>query len=159
MGNQVYVKKLFGILFFGLFCSAIQAAVIDIDGTHVGRTFEGIGAVSAGANSRLLIDYEEPYRSDILDFLFQPKFGASFQHLKVELGGGTNSTSGAEPSHAINRDELNNPVSRGYEFWLMKEARDRNPDIILDFLPWAFPYWLGTPFGQKQDYADYFTAF
>ena len=133
------------------------ATTIPINGNDQGRAFEGIGAVSAGANTRLLIDYQEPYRGDILDFLFKPKFGASFQHLKVEIGGGTNSTSGAEPSHAITEAELTSPVSRGYEFWFMKEARNRNPNIILDCLPWAFPYWLDSRF--SQDTSDYFVAF
>jgi galactosylceramidase len=49
---------------------------------------------SAGASTRLLFDYAEPYRSDVLDFLFKPSFGAAFQHLKVEIGGGENSTCG-----------------------------------------------------------------
>lgn len=42
-----------------------------LDGTSVGRTFDGLGAASAGASSRLLIDYPEPYRSQILDYLFK----------------------------------------------------------------------------------------
>lgn len=145
------------LLLLAVFDGVAEAVTIPIDGTDQGRAFEGIGAISAGANSRLLIDYEEPYRSDILDYLFKPKFGASFQHFKVEIGGGTNSTSGAEPSHAITQSELANPVSRGYEFWLMREAHDRNPQIILNCLPWAFPYWMSSVF--SQDSADYFTAF
>jgi galactosylceramidase len=28
---------------------------------------------------------------------------------------------------------------RGYEWWLMTEAKKRNPDIVLYGLPWAFP--------------------
>ena len=31
---------------------------------------------------------------------------------------------------------------RGYEWWLMKEAKARNPDILIYGLPWAFPGWL-----------------
>jgi len=83
------------------------------------RLFEGIGAVSAGASTRLLPDYADPQRSQILDFLFKPKFGAGFQHLKVEIGGGENSTCGSEPSHAITASELADPKPRGYEFWLI----------------------------------------
>ena len=56
---------------------------ITIDGRQGGRIFQGIGAVSAGASSRLLIDYAEPYRSQILDYLFKPTYGASLKHLKV----------------------------------------------------------------------------
>lgn len=100
--------------------------------------FEGIGALSAGASSRLLIDYPEPQRSDILDLLFKRQFAASLQHLKVEIGGDINSTDGSEPSHARTRQEFLNPrpeyFDRGYEWWLMKEAKKRNPDIVLDIL-------------------------
>ena len=134
-----------------------QEKIIHIDGKSSGRTFEGIGAVSAGASTRLLYDYEEPYRSDINDFLFKPKFGAGFQHLKVEIGGGENSTCGSEPSHALIRDELKNPVNRGYELWFMSEARKRNQSIILDCLPWSYPYWLSGKF--SQDAADWFVSF
>jgi galactosylceramidase len=31
---------------------------------------------------------------------------------------------------------------RGYEWAVMKEAKARNPDIILYALPWAWPGWL-----------------
>ena len=134
-----------------------ETAVIQLDPASPGRVFEGIGAVSAGASTRLLPDYPEPQRSQILDFLFKPKFGAGFQHLKVEIGGGENSTCGSEPSHAVTREELADPKPRGYEFWLMAEARKRNPQIILDCLPWAYPNWVGDRFSQES--ADWFTAF
>ncbi|XP_047395663.1 galactocerebrosidase isoform X2 [Sciurus carolinensis] len=35
---------------------------------------------------------------------------------------------------------------RGYEWWLMEEAKKRNPNIILIGLPWSFPGWLGNGF-------------
>ena len=100
-----------------------------IDPASPGEVFEGIGAVSAGASSRLLIDYPEPWRSHILDFLFEPGYGASLQHLKVEIGGDINSTDGTEPSHMRERGQEN--FDRGYEWWLMQEAIARNPDIVL----------------------------
>jgi galactosylceramidase len=148
------------ILAFVLTLSVAQAEeprVIHLDATSPGRPFEGVGAVSAGASTRLLLDYPEPQRSQVLDFLFKPKFGAAFQHLKVEIGGGENSTCGSEPSHAITREEITDPQPRGYEFWLMAEARKRNPEIILEGLPWAFPGWLEGRF--TQDSADWFVAF
>ncbi|WP_282035773.1 hypothetical protein [Saccharicrinis aurantiacus] len=131
---------------------------ITLKANDEGRTFEGIGGVSAGGSTDLLYDYTDPHRSQILDILFKPKFGAGFQHLKVEMGGGENSTCGSEPSHAITREELKNPVSRGYEFWLMKEAKDRNADMILEYLPWSFPAYLKPNIYTKES-AEYFVSF
>ena len=111
-----------------------------------GRIFEGVGALSAGASSRLLIDYPEPYRSDILDFLFKPYFGANLWQLKVENGGDVNSTDGAELAYAHNREEFNHPragqFNRGYEWWLIKEAKKRNPAIQVEILQWGTPGWI-----------------
>ncbi len=131
---------------------------ITLNPADKGRTFEGIGGVSAGASTDMLYDYEDPIRSQILDLLFKPKFGAGFQHLKVEMGGGENSTCGSEPSHAITREELKNPVSRGYEFWLMRQAKDRNQDMILEYLPWSFPGYLKENIYTKES-AEYFVSF
>jgi len=128
-----------------------------VNGQDSGRTFEGIGAVSAGASSRLLIDYPEPQRNQILDYLFKPYYGASLQHLKVEIGGDTNSTDGSEPSHMHTRTDEN--YERGYEWWLMKEAKARNPRIILDALPWGAPGWIGDGRYYSQDMADYIVKF
>src|SRR5688572_8320456 len=77
---------------------AQAATTTTIDGNAPGRIFDGVGAISGGGgNSRLLFDYPEPQRSQILDYLFKPATGAAMQILKVEVGGDTNSTSGAEP--------------------------------------------------------------
>ncbi|MHB1000837.1 MAG: discoidin domain-containing protein [Armatimonadota bacterium] len=137
--------------------------VVNIDGSKEGRVFEGIGALSAGASSRLLPEYPEPQRSDILDMLFKPKFGASLHHLKVEIGGDVNSTCGSEPSHAFTRAEFEHPkreyFDRGYEWWLMKEARKRNPGIILDTLQWGAPGWIGKGEFFSQDNADFIASF
>ena len=70
------------------------------DASGLGRRFDGIGGLSGGgATSRLLVNYQEPYRSQILDFLFKPQFGASLHILKVEIGGDAQSTEGTEHSH------------------------------------------------------------
>jgi len=135
----------------------VDAQTIYISASQKGRTFEGIGAVSAGASSRNLVDYPEKQRSEVLDFLFKPKFGAGLQHLKVEIGSGENSTCGSEPSHIITKEELSNPIPRGYELWLMAEARKRNSKITLDCLPWGYPNWVGTRFSQAS--ADWTVAF
>jgi Glycosyl hydrolase family 59 len=117
---------------------------VSIDSSKVGRTFDGIGAISGGGgNSRLLFDYPEPQRSQILDYLFKPGFGASISLLKVEIGGDTNSTDGAEPSHMHAAGDLN--CNRGYEWWLMGEAKARNPKIKLAALSWGVPGWVSGP--------------
>lgn len=130
---------------------------LPLDPQASGRVFEGIGALSAGASSRLLIDYPEPQRSEVLDFLFKPNYGASLPHLKVEIGGEVNSTCGSEPTHQRTREDLN--FQRGYEWWLMKEAKQRRPDILLDALPWGAPGWIGNGSYFSQDMADYITRF
>lgn len=130
---------------------------IALDPKQAGRTFEGIGAVSAGASSRLLIDYPEPERSQVLDYLFKPDYGASLQHLKVEIGGGVNSTDGTEPTFEMVRGSLN--FTRGYEWWLMQQARARNPNILLDCLAWGAPGWIGNGNYYSSDMCDYIVNF
>jgi len=120
-----------------------QLKKVLLDGNSKGRVFDGLGALSAGASSRLLIDYAEPQRSQILDYLFKPNYGAALQHLKVEVGADVNSTDGSEPS--LMRSATDHDSTRGYEWWLMVEAHKRNPNIVLDILPWGAPGWMGTP--------------
>jgi O-glycosyl hydrolase len=130
----------------GVVASGQQTSVV-LDGRSKGRVFDGLGAVSAGASSRLLIDYPERQRNEILDYLFKPGYGAALQRLKVEIGADVNSTDGAEPSHM--RTASDHSSSRGYEWWLMVEAHKRNPNIILEVLPWGAPRWVGSNAGSK----------
>jgi galactosylceramidase len=70
-----------------------QTAYAIDDSRGPARTFHGIGGLSGGgATSVLLRDYPEPQRSQILDYLFKPNFGASLHTLKVEIGGDAQST-------------------------------------------------------------------
>jgi len=124
-----------------------QQTNVVLDGNGKGRVFDGLGAASAGASSRLLIDYPEPQRSQILDYLFRPGYGAALQHLKVEIGADVNSTDGSEPSHMRSASDHNS--RRGYEWWLMAEAHKRNPNIILEILPWGAPGWVGAKSNGK----------
>lgn len=170
LNTQINMRQilLFSLFFFQLFivkASPIDTVkpkaggmIIPINGKSGGRIFEGIGAVSAGASSRLLIDYPEKYRSDILDYLFKPRFGAGFTYLKTEIGGDGNTTCGSEPSFARTRAEMANPnYKRGYEYWLMKEAVKRNPSIELDALEWSMPGWFSSIW--SKDNADYLVKF
>jgi galactosylceramidase len=134
-------------------CGADQSVLLD--GHAGGKRFDGIGAVSGGgATSVLLKDYPEPQRSQILDLLFKPQFGASMSALLVEVPGDCNSTQGSEPSHMHSRDDFN--VSRGYEWWLMREAKRRNPDLSLDACAWGCPGWIGNGNFFSQDMCNYY---
>ncbi len=136
---------------------AHAATSLTINGSSSGRTFDGVGAISGGGgNSRLLIDYPEPQRAQILDYLFRPGYGASLQILKAEVGGDTNSTSGAEPSHEHTRGDLN--CNRGYEWWLMEQAKARNPNIKLYGLAWGAPGWIGNGNFWSTDMINYLVS-
>ncbi|XP_061701369.1 galactocerebrosidase [Syngnathoides biaculeatus] len=150
-------------VFLALFPSFLVASCFsqtyilsDTDGP--GRVFDGIGGLSGGgATTRLLVNYAEPHRSHILDYLFKPNFGASLHMLKVEIGGDAQTTDGTEPSHMHSEDDEN--YFRGYEWWLMKEAKRRNPNVTLIALPWAFPGWVGRGKKWPYDFPDVTAAY
>ena len=161
--NKYFVKLFHVEIYFPsiLFCviiifytNIINGQVININGNAGGKTFYGIGAVSGGgATSVLLKDYPEPERSQVLDLLFKPNFGASISALLVEIPGDGNSTQGSEPSHMHSRNDIN--YFRGYEWWVMSEARKRNPSITLDANAWSCPEWIGNGNFWSQDMCDY----
>ncbi|MCX6238016.1 MAG: galactosylceramidase [Bacteroidia bacterium] len=151
-----YLHQVQCCLFLSLFVTTINGQTINIDGAAGGKRFDGIGAVSGGgATSVLLKDYPEPQRDQVLDLLFKPNFGASISALLVEVPGDGNSTQGSEPSHMHSKNDLN--YSRGYEWWIMREARKRNPSIILDANAWSCPAWIGNNNFWSQDMCDYYT--
>lgn len=121
---------------------AEAAQTITINSTGTGSTYEGVGAVSGGGGTSVLLhDYVEPQRSQLLDYLFKPNYGAGIQELYVEIGGDGNSTQGSEPSHEHTSTDRN--FNRGYEWWLMEQAKLRNPNILLDVTAWSAPAWVG----------------
>ena len=141
----------------GTAAPAGAATAISVNGTSAGRTFGGIGAISGGGgNSRLLTDYPAAEQQQILDYLFKPGYGASLQILKVEIGGDTNSTDGSESSieHASGAIGCNN----GYEWWLMEQAKARNPSIKLYGLAWGAPGWIGNGNFWSTDMINYLVA-
>lgn len=129
---------------------SLQAVNITLDGATALHRYDGHGGLSAGASSRLLWDYSDPQRSQILDYLFKPQFGAGMHTLKVEIGGDGQSTDGSEPSHMHTRDDYS--CERGYELWLLAEAKARNPAIVTYGLMWAAPGWInnGTFYGPDM---------
>ena len=133
--------------------SAVQ--VVELKGDAGGKRFDGIGVVNGGgATSVLLKDYPEPQRSQILDLVYKPKFGASVSALLVEIPGDGNSTQGSMPSHMRTRDDLD--YSRGYTWWILREAKQRNPNLTLDGAAWSAPGWIGNGNFWSQDAADYY---
>jgi len=146
------------------------ANAIKINGNDTGRVFDGFGATSAGgATTRLLYDYNcanncSDRQQEVLDYLFCSPFvhstrcdqshiyGAALQELKVEIGSDSGSI-GAEPAFQRTRSELNAVdavqdastchLNRGYEWWLMQQAKQRNPNIKLYALAWGYPGFLG----------------
>lgn len=74
---------------------------MQLNGAAGGPRFDGIGVVNGGgATSVLLKDYPEPQRSQILDLVYKPNFGASVSALLVEIPGDGNSTQGSMPKPA-----------------------------------------------------------
>ncbi|MEQ7124467.1 discoidin domain-containing protein [Actinopolymorpha sp. B11F2] len=135
--------------------NATGPQTISLDGEDLGRPFDGVGGVSAGGSSRLLIDYPKKERDEILDYLFTPNYGAALDLLKVEIGGDVDATVGAEASHMRTADEVD--CTRGYEWWLMREAAKRNPDIKFYGLPWGAPGWFDGGY-WSPDRVDYLVA-
>eukprot|EP01079_Euglenida_sp_SAG-EU17-18_P002431 gene2431-3209_t len=124
-----------------------------VDGSQTSSEFDGHGGLSAGGSSRLLKDYDPQRRSEILDYLFKPGFGAELGVLKVEIGGDTQSTDGTEASHQHSRGDLN--CERGYEGWLAAEAVARNPKVKVWSLSWGVPHWIGNGSYFTPDNIDY----
>ncbi len=131
---------------------------IALDGRAPGTRFDGIGVVDGGgATSVLLKDYPEPQRSRILDLMYKPKFGASVSALIVEIPGDGNSTQGSMPSHRHTRTDVD--YGRGYTWWVLREAKRRNPALTLDAAAWSAPGWIdgGREF-FSPDGADYYVS-
>jgi len=147
-----------GLLFIlGLTAAAqpVPTQAVSLRGDAGGKRFDGMGVVDGGgATSVLLKDYPEPQRSQILDLVYKPQFGASVSALLVEIPGDGNSTQGSMPSHMHTRNDLD--YTRGYTWWILQEAKKRNPDLTLDGTAWSAPGWVGHGNFWSQDAADYY---
>src|SRR5438876_775325 len=159
--TRITVMGILASLVLGLFAfpgSPIRAqptltTTIAVNGGSSGRTFYGVGGLSGGGGtSRLLVDYPTQQQGQILDYLFKPTYGANLQILKVEIGGDTDTTNGAEASSQRTSTDQN--FNRGYEWWLMEQAKARNPNIKLYGLEWGAPGWFNGGF-WSQDNINY----
>jgi hypothetical protein len=126
---------------------------IVVDGDDVERdakgdaynVFGGFGSVSCNNTSRLLLDYREENPAAywrILNLLFNRRTGAGLNHIKVELGSDTDTSSGAEPATKRSADEPAN-VLRGAGFRLIADAKTINPHLKVEALRWGEPSWTG----------------
>lgn len=151
-----YLTKAAALLIAPLLIGTAESAQqITLDGKAGGKRFDGIGIVNGGGGTSVLLkDYPEPQRSQILDLVFKPKFGASVSALLVEIPGDGNSTQGSMPSHMRTRDDLD--YTRGYTWWILREAKKRNPNLSLDAAAWSAPGWIGNGNFWSQDAADYY---
>jgi Glycosyl hydrolase family 59/Ricin-type beta-trefoil lectin domain-like/Concanavalin A-like lectin/glucanases superfamily len=137
--------------------AAATSTSIAVNGASAGRTFDGIGAISGGGgNSRLLTNYPAAQQKQILDYLFEPGYGADLQILKVEIGGDGNSTDGSESSIEHTAGSIN--CNTGYEWWLMEQAKALNPNIKLYGLAWTAPGWIGGGNFWSTDMVNYLVS-
>lgn len=146
-------KVLYSLVLF--FCGAgiVSGQVVRLSAHDMGKRFDGIGAVNGGgATSVLLKDYPELQRSQIMDMVYKPMFGASVSALLVEIPGDGNSTQGSMPSHSHWRGDAN--FQRGYIWRVLREAKARNPRLSLDATAWSAPAWVGSFW--SQDMANYY---
>ena len=135
--------------------AAIKAQTVRLSADSSGKRFDGIGIVNGGgATSVLLKDYPEPQRSQIMDLVYKPMFGGSVSVLLVEIPGDGNSTQGSMPAHSHYKGDDN--YSRGYMWWVLREAKKRNPLLSLDATAWSAPAWVKHYW--SQDMADYYVA-
>ena len=136
-----------------LLSCGIKAQTLQLSANAKGKQFDGIGAVNGGgATSVLLKDYPEPQRSQIMDMVYRPKYGASLSAILVEVPGDGNSTQGSMPSHSHYQGDHN--YLRGYMWWVMQEAKRRNPALALDATSWSAPAWVSNYWSDNM--VDYY---
>lgn len=115
----------------------------------------GIGGLAAIGGARLIYEYIEPQRSQILDLLFNTTGGTAFQILKTEIEGDMDSSYGSGPSFRHSRGETPS-FNRGiYLPWLLGEAKKRQPSIGTYSLAWGLPGWVGNSSYLSEESLQY----
>ncbi|MGG1554146.1 hypothetical protein [Paenibacillus ferrarius] len=153
LAASLMASSLGGAVLFPASASAAPT-VVNINGADVGSTYEGVGAVFSNGMTKLLMDYPANQRDDLLKFLFKPKFGASLQHVKVEIGSDVNSSSGTEPSHMRSATDFD--ITRGTNLWAAQQAKALNPLIELEALRWGTPSWISNDSDLYTYYKKFF---
>lgn len=87
-----------------------------------------------------MLEYPDQQLNDILDYVFKPKSGIGFNHLKIGLGSDANSSSGTAPSHKRSGTEVG--ASRCMLLKFAQRAKEINPNLKLHALRWGTPAWV-----------------
>ena len=123
--------------------------VVDGDDVHAdnvnGLTYKGLGLLSCNSTSNLLMDYkaEHPDRYwQLIRVLFGGK-SPLINHVKVEMGSDTNTSTGSDPATMRTRDELAD-ASRSPGFQLAADAKTVNPKLKVSILRWVMPQLVQT---------------
>ncbi|MFF0091973.1 GH59 galactosidase [Streptomyces canus] len=135
--------------------SADDPVQIVVDGNDVradnvnGLTYKGLGLLSCNSTSNLLMDYkaEHPERYwQLVRVLFGGK-NPLINHVKIEMGSDTNTSTGSDPATMRTRDELAD-ASRSPGFQLAADAKTVNPQLKVSILRWVMPQWVQTEWNK-----------
>ena len=135
--------------------SADDPVQIVVDGNDVradnvnGLTYKGLGLLSCNSTSNLLMDYkaEHPERYwQLVRVLFGGK-SPLINHVKIEMGSDTNTSTGSDPATMRTRDELAD-ASRSPGFQLAADAKTVNPELKVSILRWVMPQWVQTEWNK-----------
>ncbi|MDF6022546.1 GH59 galactosidase [Streptomyces sp. JH34] len=108
-----------------------------------GLTYKGLGVLSCNSTSNLLMDYKAEHPARYWQ-LIRVLFGGGnplVNHVKVEMGTDTNTSTGADPATMRTRDELAD-ASRSPGFQLAADAKTVNPKLKVSILRWEMPRWV-----------------
>lgn len=108
-----------------------------------GLTYKGLGVLSCNSTSNLLMDYkaEHPGRYwQLIRVLFGGK-NPLINHVKIEMGSDTNTSTGSDPATMRTADELAD-ASRSPGFQLAADAKKVNPKLKVSILRWVMPQWV-----------------
>jgi hypothetical protein len=130
---------------------ADDAVEVVVDGNDVradnvnGLTYKGLGLLSCNSTSNLLMDYkaEHPGRYwQLIRVLFGGK-NPLINHVKIEMGSDTNTSTGSDPATMRTADERAD-ASRSPGFQLAADAKTVNPRLKVSILRWVMPQWVQT---------------
>ncbi|MET8403350.1 GH59 galactosidase [Streptomyces sp900116325] len=108
-----------------------------------GLTYKGLGVLSCNSTSNLLMDYKAEHPERYWQ-LIRVLFGGEnplVNHVKVEMGSDTNTSTGADPATMRTREELAD-ASRSPGFQLAADAKTVNPELKVSILRWEMPQWV-----------------